>query len=1048
MLKKYLLLPLILLVPAQAQTEKPASPAKAERIVFIGNGLGERMNDHPYLEAELQLRFPDKELVIRNMCFSGDTPGFRPHPSRKSQWAFPGAEKFRPQNRTHAGQGHYMTPDEWLTHLKADTVLGFFGYSESFDGPAGLENFKGELDAFVAHTLAQKYNGTTAPRLVLVSPIAFEDLSAKRDLPNGRRENENLALYTKVIQEVAAAREIQFIDILTPSAKAYESSETALTRNGFLPTDEGYKLLAKPIANALFGDQAYKASGSAVAVLEAIKDKNWFWFNDYKMLNGVHVDGRRYNPFGPANYPAEIEKIRALTDIRDKNIWSVANGRSFDIAAADKTTPELPEVKTNYNPSNNKNGEVEYKYGEDAEKTLTVPEGYKVELFASEKDFPNLANPMQLNFDNQGRLWVTTMPTYPHWKPGDPRPDDKLLIYEDTNGDGRADKETVFADKLHLPIGFEFAPEGVYVSQEPHLVLLRDTNGDGKADSREVVLTGFDSHDTHHAIGAFTLDPSGAIMMEEGVFLHSNVETAYGTVRGVNGGFYRFSPQRGHLERTAQLRIPNPWGIAFDDWGQDFFLHTSGPSINWLMPSSLKVPHGGTAPLTENLAPDGHRVRPTSGMEFVSSRHFPDEVQGDFILCNSIGFLGVKQHSIEDDGTGYKTAFRQDLLRSSDGNFRPADLQFAPDGSLYVIDWHNVLIGHMQHNARDPLRDHVHGRIYRITYPSRPLVEPAQIAGAPIATLLENLKLHEYRSRFRSRTELRGRPAGEVLAEMKNWIAALDPADPKHEHHLLEALWVSWGLNQVDEALLAKLLKSKDHRVRAAAIRVLRYNTHRTENHGALLTTAAADAHGRVRLEAIVAGSWLDNAVGKQIVDIAAAMPQDRWIKEIVKTAADNLAGVAVTEKDENPLPPIPHHLAEADKKLFVAGHEIYHRDGHCATCHQPDGKGLDPAFPPLTDTEWVAGDPDRLIKLTLHGLMGPLELHGKKYDGSVPMMPFAGLLNDEEIASVLTYVRNRFDNSAAAIQPGQVKKVREATAGRSSFYMVEDLLKEHPMTK
>ena len=90
--------------------------------------------------------------------------------------------------------------------MKADTILAFFGYNESFEGPAGLENFKGELDAFITHTLAQKYNGGSAPRLVLVSPIAFEDLSAKRDLPDGKKENENLALYTKAMAEIAAAR--------------------------------------------------------------------------------------------------------------------------------------------------------------------------------------------------------------------------------------------------------------------------------------------------------------------------------------------------------------------------------------------------------------------------------------------------------------------------------------------------------------------------------------------------------------------------------------------------------------------------------------------------------------------------------------------------------------------------------------------------------------------------------------------------------------------------------------------------------------------------
>lgn len=1020
------------------------APKEGERIILLGNGLGERFIDHPYFEAELQLRYPGQQLVVRNLCRAGDTPGFRPHPSRNSQWAFPGADKFHPQHKIHAGQGHHPTPDEWLTTVKADTVLAFFGYNESFDGPAGLDRFKGELDAFITHTQAQKYNGSAAPRLILVSPIAFENLSAKRDLPDGKKENENLALYAKAMGEVAAARKVEFIDLFDATAKLYGTLDKPFTRNGFLPSDEGYKKLGPVLADLAFGKAPRKASGKAPAVVEAIRDKDWFWFNDYKMLNGVHVDGRRYKPFGPDNYPAETAKMRAMTENRDRAVWAVAMGRSFDLKTADDATPKLPEVKTNYAPSN-KNGSPEYKYGKDAEKTLTVPEGYKVEMFASEKEFPNLANPVQLSFDNKGRLWVAVMPSYPHYRPGDTRPDDKLLIYEDTNNDGKADKEIVFADKLHLPIGFEFAPEGVYVSQEPHIELLRDTNGDDKADSREVVLTGFDSHDTHHAISAYAADPSGAFLMGEGVFLHSNVETPYGPVRGVDGGFYRFSPQRTHLERTAQLSIPNPWGIAFDDWGQDFFLHTSGTSINWMLPASVKPTYGAKTPSTPNLAPKGHEVRPTSGLEFVSSRHFPDEVQGDMLLGNAIGFLGIKQHQIGDDGTGYKTAFRQDLLKSSDGNFRPVDLEFAPDGSLYVVDWHNVLIGHMQHNARDPLRDHVHGRIYRITYPSRPLVKPAKVAGAPIATLLENLKEPEFRTRYRTRRELRNHPADKVLPALKEWVAKLDPKAPRYEHQRLEALWTSWGLNQVDTGLLLQLLDSPDHRVRSAAVRVLRYNFRSFPEHVALLTKAANDSHGRVRLEAIVAASWLDNAAAKKVVEEASKKPLDTWNKAAAKTAADRLAGRAEAEVDEHPAPKAPAHLAAADQQRYLAGHAIYFRDGHCGTCHQADGNGLPSAgFPPLTESPWVSGSEERLIKLTLHGLMGPLELKGVKYPGQVPMTPFGGLLNDQEIADVLTYVRNSFGNKAAPVTPESVAKVRKAT-GTRSFYSPEELLKEHP---
>jgi putative membrane-bound dehydrogenase-like protein len=248
----------------------------------------------------------------------------------------------------------------------------------------------------------------------------------------------------------------------------------------------------------------------------------------------------------------------------------------MDLNAADQKTIKLPPVETNFKP-NEKNGNPEYLYGQDALDKFNLAPGYKIELFASEKEFPDLANPVQLSFDNKGRLWVATMPSYPHYKPGDKKPDDKLLILEDTDGDGKADKQTIFAGGLHLPVGFELAPEGVYISQGTNLMLYTDTDGDDKADTKEIVLSGFDDHDTHHAHSAYAADPSGAIYMGEGTFLHTNVETSYGPIRGTNGGFYRYNPQRRQLERTAQLSIPNPWGIAFDECGQNFFAETSGP---------------------------------------------------------------------------------------------------------------------------------------------------------------------------------------------------------------------------------------------------------------------------------------------------------------------------------------------------------------------------------------------------------------------------------------------------------------------------------------
>lgn len=1033
----------IMPLPEAATAKRPQNvtpPEKGERIVLIGNGLAERDVHYSRIETELHLRYPDRDLFIRNMGHVGDTPGFRPHPARKSQWAFPGAEKFHPDKKVHNGKGFFPMPDEWLTFLKTDTLVAFFGYNESFDGPDKVKNFEDELDAWVQHTLGRAYNGKTAPRVVLVSPVAYENQSASRDLPNGEKENANLILYAAAIENVAKKHGLTFIDLFTPTKALYAAARQPLTTLGFVPNEKGYQEIAGILATGLFGHQSHESKADPELLNAAVKQKDWFWNNDYNLLNGVHTHGQRYEPFGPQNYPDEVQKTREMAALRDQLIHDVAAGRKKDLAVDDSGTHKLPRVPTNYQPSA-KNGSKEYLYGDAALKTMTVPEGYKIELFASEKEFPNLANPMQMSFDDKGRLWVATMPTYPHYRPGDAMPDDKLLIYEDTNNDGKADKETVFADKLHLPIGFEFAPEGVYISQEPYLVLLRDTNGDDKADSRELLLGGFDTHDTHHAISAYTADPSGAIIMCEGVFLHSNIETPYGPVRCVDGGFFRYSPQRGQLERTIQMSIPNPWGFVFDRWGQDFLLHTSGTTMNWALPVEVKPTFGSKTPSTPDLVPKGHAVRPTSGLEVVSSRHFPDEVQGDLIYCNAIGFLGIKQVKIQDEGTGWKTEHRHNLLQSSDGNFRPVDLEFAPDGSLYVIDWHNVLIGHMQHNARDPLRDHVHGRIYRITYPSRPLVKPAPVAGAGVDQLLENLKEPELRTRYRSRRALRAHPASEVLPAVKTWAAKQE--DP---HAKLEALWVTWGLNQADEGLLREMLASSDFHARAAAVRVLRYNMHKIADHAALLEKAANDEQGRVRLEAIVAASWMTNIpAAKKIVAAASAKPLDEWSKNAAQAAADRLAGIAEKPLIEYVAAPAPAHLDAAAKKQFLTGQEVYHREGSCMTCHRGDGNGLAPAFPPIAKSPWLA-DKERAIKIVLYGLMGPIEVNGQKFDGQVPMTPFAGMLKDDEVASVLTFVRNHFGNQHGPVSVDDVKKVRAAQPGRMMFYMADQLLKEHPL--
>ena len=1017
---------------------------KGSSIALIGNNLGSRMLNYDHFETELNVRYPDSTLFVRNLCDGGDTPGFRPHSARFSPWAFSGAEKFQTEYAKSSGsEGHFENPDQWLTRLKADVIIAFFGFSESFQGIDGLQNYKNELDAFIKHTKNQQYNGVNTPQLAIVSPVAYEDLTAFRDVPDGKKENMNLLLYTKAMQEVAAKNDVLFLDAFNPSIEWYNETQNPLTTDGMQLNDEGYKKLAMLITDKLFGKHSPLAESNRNLIKEAVQEKNWMWQSDYKIPNGVHVYGRRYNPFGPDNYPFEIEKIREMTAIRDRAVWLAAStGKKLNLVEEDKKTRVLPPVKTNFNPE--QNGSLSYLYGKDALDKFTVAPGYKIDLFASEVEFPDLANPVQMTFDNKGRLWVVTMPSYPHYKPGDPKPNDKILILEDTDNDGKADKQTIFLQGLHVPVGFEITHEGVFIAQGTNLMLYTDIDGDDKADKSEIILSGFDDHDTHHEISAFVADESGAFMMGEGVFLHTNVETPYGTVRATNGGFYRYNPQRRHLERTSQVAIPNPWGIAFDKWGQNFFAETSSPDVRWMMPGSSLPRYGESNNKSKQLIEEKYKVRPTSGLEFISSRHFPDDVQGDFLINNTIGFLGMRQHTLEDDGTGYKSKFKQDLVKSEDRNFRPVDMEFAPDGSLYFIDWHNILVGHMQHNARDPLRDHVHGRVYRVTYPARPLIKPAKVFGASVEELLENLKLPEYRTRYRVRRELRGRNYKEVLPKITTWVASLDKTNPEYERYVLEALWVTWGLNKIDQKIVAQLLQSTDYHVRAAAVRAVRYNGHQLKNQAELLMKAAQDEHGRVRLEAIVAASWLSKEKGLPILAMAKTKLLDDWMNETHETSLAHLSGRNIKKEKEIYS---TTNIQGKDLELFTKGREIFSKEGYCITCHQADGKGLPGSgFPPLAGAKWVTGNEDRLIKIVLKGMMGPLEVDGQKYSGQVPMTPYGGLLNDKEIASVLTYVRNSFGNKAPAVSPEKVKQVRALTNSKKDFYNSNKLLEEHPL--
>ncbi|MHC4949309.1 MAG: PVC-type heme-binding CxxCH protein [Planctomycetota bacterium] len=507
---------------------------------------------------------------------------------------------------------------------------------------------------------------------------------------------------------------------------------------------------------------------------------------------------------------------------------------------------------------------------------FTPADGYVVECFASEKTIEGLRNPLAMTFDDRGRLWVLCAPTYPHLLPGD-RPRCRLLILEDADGDGRADRHTVFADGLYVPTGFAVDTDAVYIGQAPDLLRLRDLDGDDVADRREIVLSGFGMPDSHHQVSAFEWDPLGGFVMHEGVFTVSNVETPRGTRRTRDAAVWRYEPGTGRLVVMSHCGFANPWGHVFDDFGQSVLADASGGdnfSFSHVI-HAFRYPRKPRRP--ERLL---NRGRPTAGCELIASRHFPEDVQDTFVVNQSIGFHGTRWDRIVADGSAWRAErMPQDLLECSDVNFRPVGAEIGPDGALYLVDWCNPLIGHMQYSVRDPRRDHAHGRIWRIRHRERALLTPPAVHDATIPELLGMLGLPERNTRQLARRRLQAAPAADVLPALDRWLDGLDPADPLHPRLVLESLWIRHAHGDRAEALLTRVLALGEPRARAGAARVLRHWLQDGDVTPAVaapvLEQIVQDPDMRVRLEGVVACGFLPGAPGAAIASLAAERPMD-----------------------------------------------------------------------------------------------------------------------------------------------------------------------------
>ena len=945
---------------------------KGDVVAVFGNGLADRMQHDPWVESALQANLKGKNIRFRNMSFSGDLANKRPR-----------------------NQG-FTNDKEYLQHVAPDVVFIMFGYNESHEGPSKADQYTDELVKLVeSYRNLRKQKGVDA-RFVLFSPIAYEN-TGNPNLPDGQELNKNLKAYTVATQKAAKQADVQFVDLYTPTLQLFESSDEQHTLNGIHLNNLGYLKLADIISKSLLNKPALPKD-QLTGIYEAVEDKNWHWHNRYRATDGNDIWGSRSGLSfvnGQTNADVLVHELKMLdimTANRDPVIWGAVEGKT--IKADDSNVPAPVEVISNVGGGSKsssavKEGSLNYLTPEQSLAKIKIPEGFELNLFASEKMFPDLANPVQMQVDAKGRIWAASWNSYPKWEPGQELKD-SLMIFEDTDQDGVADQRKIFAH-VHNPLGFEFWGGGVLVTSGPDLLFLKDTDGDDKADIRYPILQGLGTSDTHHAANNLIFGPDGGIYWQSGIFLVHNHETPWKKNLTTGGsGMYRFDPRTFAITPIA-ANSPNPHGTSFDRYGYLYANDGTGGRSYQVRP--FKEGFRMHTLLTKEF-------RPVPANEILSSTHFPEDMQEDFLILNVIGFLGVKQYDLDRGDGGNKPYGKvwgtpvQELLSSDDRNFRPSDAVVGADGALYVADWHNMIIGHMQHNIRDPSRDHKHGRIFRLTYKGRPLQKAVAIDGQPIESLLENLKHPANGVRHRTRVELSKHDSKAVIAAAEKWIQDFDPNDKNEAHHLLEALWLHQQHHVVNMELANRLMSSEVPHIAVAAGTVKHF-------------WEKVDLKGATRF---------------------AAGPESRLV---------NYRS--------------PRHLEKKYHKLYQRGAQIFQRESHCATCHLTNGQGNGVVYPTLVGSPWVTGSKERLVKLALHGMWGKLTVRGKVYDparGVPPMTAFRDILKDDEMAAVLTFVRNTWGNKASVVDAATVAKVRKATSDRNVFWKPDELISMHPLEK
>lgn len=802
--------------------------------------------------------------------------------------------------------------------------------------------------------------------------------------------------------------------------------------------------------------------------------------------------------------------------------------------------------------------------GEQALKSFKLAPGFRIELIASE---PLVHEPVAITFAPDGKIWVVEMSGYMPDADGkgEDQPVGKIATLEDTDGDGKMDKRTVFLEGLVMPRALALVRDGILVAEPPHLWFCRDTDGDGKSDEKTEVAKDYgDQKNPEHTA-------NGLMFALDNWIYNADTTVRF---RNVDGEWLR--------EPTT---FRGQWGISQDDFGRLVYNSNSDQFRIDLVPSkylqrnpNYRTPAGLNVDPIRNqtvwpirvtpgvnrgyrkgtLRADGTLEKFTAACGPVIYRggNFPTEFRGNAFVCEPSANLIKRNILMEENGvmTGKQAYTNSEFLASTDERFRPVNLNNGPDGALYIVDMYRGILQHRifltsylraQSESRGLDKPLGLGRIYRVVADG---TSPKQVSLAKASTpeLVQNLSHANGWVRDTAQRLLveRGEAKSIPLLQLK----AISDTNFLGRIH---ALWTLDGMGQTDKKTLMTALDSEHPKVRATAIRLAEPDAVRTVDGSTYLERfvemAGADLAPDVQLQlAFTLGEIVNSGAEQAMLKIAKNSSANIYIRDALltglhqrelefleKLVADKnctettpgrkelLAGLAESifrerktlrinrllelsagvsswqqaalldgiifstpvSKSKNARPPKPivfsakpeafsklekssaKEVGEKLKKIsalvtwpgqagyvapekivpltseqeqqFAAGKDLYAVS--CAACHQLTGLGMEGLAPPLAESEWVLGSHERLTRILLHGVRGPINVKGKLWELE---MPGLGVFDDEQIASIMTYIRREWDHGASPINAASVAKIREANSSRIEAWTEAELLK------